>query len=67
MADLDSSARLDDFHARALEHTQASLEHMSRYGIEPEGQVALFLPPDTRQQEIHRMPYDALGAPSGRV
>ena len=48
---------LDAFHQQALDHTRASLEHMAAYGIEPEGRVALFLPPDTRQQEIHRMPY----------
>lgn len=49
--------RLDAFHQRALDHTRQSLAHMARYGIEPEGRVALFLPPDARQQEIHRMPY----------
>ena len=58
MADTPPIDRLDDFHARALEHTKASLEHMARYGIEPEGRVALFLPPDARQSEIHRMPYE---------
>ena len=59
MADTHSAAdRLDNFHQRALDHTRASLEHMARYGIEPEGRVALFLPPDARQQEIHRMPYE---------
>ena len=59
MADMPSAAdRLDSFHQRALDHTRASLEHMARYGIEPEGRVALFLPPDARQQEIHRMPYE---------
>jgi 7-cyano-7-deazaguanine reductase len=30
---------------------------MARHGIRPEGQVGLFLPPDARQREIHRMPY----------
>ena len=58
MADPHATAdRLDAFHQRALDHTRASLEHMARYGIEPEGRVALFLPPDARQEEIHRMPY----------
>ena len=52
------SARLDAAHQRAVEHTRQSLEHMARYGIEPEGRVALFLPPEARQQEIHRMPYE---------
>ncbi len=45
------------FQAEALQHTRASLDHMARYGIRPEGRVGLFLPPDTRQHEIHRMPY----------
>lgn len=49
--------RLDAFHREALENTRASLAHMARYGIEPEGRVALFLPPDARQAEVHRMPY----------
>ena len=59
MADTTSEAadRLDAFHRQALDHTRASLEHMARYGIEPEGRVALFLPPEARQSEIHRMPY----------
>lgn len=50
-ADLDAVQRL------AAEHTRQSLAHMARYGIRPEGRVALFLPPETRQAEIHRMPY----------
>ena len=54
----DAGDRLDAFHARALAHTRASLEHMARFGIEPEGRVALFLPPSERQAEIHRMPYE---------
>lgn len=49
--------QLDAFHQQALDHTRQSLEHMARYGIEPEGRVALFLPPDARQQAVHRMPY----------
>jgi 7-cyano-7-deazaguanine reductase len=49
--------QLDTFHQQALDHTRQSLAHMARYGIEPEGRVALFLPPDARQEEIHRMPY----------
>ncbi|MFN3596619.1 MAG: preQ(1) synthase [Rubricoccaceae bacterium] len=46
------------FQAEALAHTRASLAHMARYGIRPEGRVALFLPPEARQREIHRMPYE---------
>ena len=52
-----AEARLDAYHRQALDHTRASLEHMSRFGIEPEGRVALFLPPEARQADIHRMPY----------
>ncbi|MEM1115696.1 MAG: preQ(1) synthase [Bacteroidota bacterium] len=55
--DPEVADRLDAFHQQALDHTRASLEHMARYGIEPEGRVALFLPPEARQAEIHRMPY----------
>jgi 7-cyano-7-deazaguanine reductase len=60
MADTPQSAadRLEAVHQRALEHTRASLAHMARYGIEPEGRVALFLPPDARQQTVDRMPYE---------
>ena len=54
----DSAAeRLAAIQAQAAEHTRQSLDHMARFGIEPEGRVALFLPPETRQRDIHRMPY----------
>ena len=54
----DSAAdRLAAVQAQAAEHTRQSLDHMARFGIEPEGRVALFLPPETRQRDIHRMPY----------
>ena len=49
--------QLAAFHEQALAHTEASLAHMKRYGIEPQGRVALFLPPEARQAEVHRMPY----------
>ena len=52
-----AQSQLDAFHAEALANTRASLDHMARYGIEPEGRVALFLPPEARQAEVHRMPY----------
>ena len=42
----------------ALRHTRLSLEHMEKLGIQPEGKVALFLPPETRQKDIHRIPYE---------
>ena len=54
---VDSAADLDAAQQLAAEHTRQSLAHMARYGIRPEGRVALFLPPETRQDAIHRMPY----------
>jgi 7-cyano-7-deazaguanine reductase len=30
---------------------------MARLGVRPEGRVLLFLPPESRQREIHRIPY----------
>ena len=55
---LPSAADLDAVQQQAAEHTRQSLEHMARYGIRPEGRVALFLPPSARALEIHRMPYE---------
>ena len=55
---LSPEARLAEVQARAAEHTRLSLEHMARYGIKPEGRVGLFLPPDVRQREIHKLPYE---------
>ena len=54
----DVADRLAEARERALRHTEQSLDHMARYGIEPEGQVGLFLPPEARQREVHRMPYE---------
>jgi 7-cyano-7-deazaguanine reductase len=42
----------------AARHTEEALEYMARLGIRPEGQVRPFLPPSTRQREIHRLPYE---------
>lgn len=50
--------QLEHLREEALRHTRLSLEHMARHGIRPEGHLALFLPPETRQHEIHRLPYD---------
>ncbi len=52
------SEQLDALQEQALRHTRESLEHMARYGVRPEGRVLLFLPPEARQREIHRIPYD---------
>jgi 7-cyano-7-deazaguanine reductase len=60
--DIDSgpspaAERLDRLMEEARRHTQLSLEHMDRYGIRPEGRIGLFLPPETRERDLHRMPY----------
>jgi len=49
---------LERAYQQALEHTSQSLDYMAKFGIKPEGRFGLFLPPDTRQQEIHRLPYE---------
>ncbi|MGB8192119.1 MAG: preQ(1) synthase [Chitinophagaceae bacterium] len=42
---------------QALENTSQALDYMAGFGIRPEGKLELFLSPDTRQKEIHRLPY----------
>ena len=54
----DATKHLETLHTQALEHTRLSLDYMAKLGIKPEGNVGLFLPPETRQQEIHRIPYE---------
>ncbi len=54
----ESRHYLQDLQERAMEHTRQSLEHMARHGIRPEGRFGLFLPPNSREQEIHRLRYD---------
>lgn len=58
MHDSNIADRLADAREQALRHTEQSLDHMAKYGIRPEGQVGLFLPPEARQQSIHRLPYE---------
>ncbi len=55
--DAAPESQLTALQEQALRHTRLSLEHMARHGIRPEGRVLLFLPPEARQREIHRMPY----------
>lgn len=43
---------------QALENTRLSLDHMAAHGIRPEGSFGLFLPPETRQKRIDRLPYE---------
>ncbi len=54
---MQPSDELDARLQEAAAHTRRALAYMAEMGIRPEGQVSLFLPPDTRQQIIHRMPY----------
>lgn len=58
MPDSNVANRLAEARERALRHTEQSLDHMAKYGIRPEGQVGLFLPPEARQESIHRLPYE---------
>lgn len=50
--------QLEESYKQALEHTKLSLDYMAEYGIKPDGKFGLFLPPDQRQKEIHRLPYN---------
>jgi 7-cyano-7-deazaguanine reductase len=50
--------QLDALREEAIRNTRESLEHMARHGVRPEGRVLMFLPPDARQTEINRIPYD---------
>ncbi|MEM9998254.1 MAG: preQ(1) synthase [Bacteroidota bacterium] len=48
---------LDALRQRAAAHTEQALAYMAQFGIKPEGHVRPFLPPETRQQTIDRLPY----------
>jgi len=54
---IDIKEQLEHSYKQALEHTQTALDYMAEYGIKPDGKFGLFLPPSTRQNEIHRLPY----------
>ena len=49
--------QLEATYKQALEHTSKALDYMAEFGIKPDGKFGLFLPPDTRQKDIHRLPY----------
>ena len=49
--------QLQETYKQALEHTTSALDYMAGFGIEPSGKFGLFLPPATRQQDIHKLPY----------
>lgn len=42
---------------QAAAHTEEALAYMRQFGVEPEGHIHPFLPPDTRQEQIDRIPY----------
>lgn len=50
--------QLKHTYQQALENTASALDYMAGFGIKPDGKVGLFLSPETRQQEIHRLPYN---------
>jgi 7-cyano-7-deazaguanine reductase len=50
-------AKLREIQEQSLAYTRQSIEHMARHGIYPEGRLGLFLPPESREQKISRLPY----------
>lgn len=54
----DREKQLERLQQESLEHTRKALEYMARFGVEPEGRVNLFRPPETREQSIDRIPFD---------
>lgn len=59
LSDGDIDNQLSALEEQALEHTRASLQHMEEYGVQPEGNVQLFLPPEERaDEELNRLPYE---------
>ncbi|HEY0677968.1 MAG TPA: preQ(1) synthase [Chitinophagaceae bacterium] len=53
----DIREQLKHSYDQALQHTSEALDYMAKFGIKPEGKLELFLSPETRQREIHRLPY----------
>ena len=53
-----TAEQLELLQQQAMEHTRLSLDHMAERGVRPEGRFGLFLPPDTRQHEVDRLPYE---------
>lgn len=53
----DIKEQLQATYQQALEHTTNALDYMAKFGIKPDGKFGLFLAPDTRQKDIHRLPY----------
>jgi 7-cyano-7-deazaguanine reductase len=57
LQEIDIKEQLANSYKQALEHTQTALDYMAEYGIKPDGKFGLFMPPSSRQSDIHRMPY----------
>ena len=55
---MDIKEQLKLSYEQALQNTSEALDYMARFGIKPEGRLELFLSPETRQREIHRLPYN---------
>ncbi len=55
--DRSAEKELERYYQRAIEHTRQALEYMASYGIRPGGKVQPFLPPETREKELHTIPY----------
>src|ERR1043165_5219058 len=49
--------QLQEKYKQALEHTSSALDYMATFGIKPDGKFEFFLPPDSRQKDVHRLPY----------
>lgn len=54
----DIREQLKNTYEQALENTNQALDYMAGFGIKPEGRFGLFMSPNTRQNEIHRLPYN---------
>lgn len=54
----DIKEQLQATYKQALDHTTNALDYMARFGIKPDGRFGLFLAPETRQKEIHTIPYN---------
>ncbi len=54
----DIESRLKVLQEQSVEHTRVSLEYMKKMGIKPEGKFGLFLPPEYREKEVHKLPFE---------
>lgn len=54
---METEDRLRKIQEQSIKHTRQSLEYMAEQGIQPEGRIRLFLPPEAREQQLSRLPY----------